>query len=119
MSSPIRLCTQNAEDSPDVLEYICIAADQLQIMISELRSLGVATRRFTLAMSSREPDMLSWLALLHETVDRLTLGSDPFTEAALAARATQLISWLSHEIDELTLCAFGEEYRSDSCPRPH
>ena len=112
-TSQIRLPSADTEDSLDVVEYVCIAADLLETVFAELRSLGIATRQFTRAMSSHESGMLARLSILHETAGLLMHETDPFTEAKLRGRATQLISWLSREIDELTLCAFGDECHPD------
>jgi hypothetical protein len=112
-TSQIRFPSQNAENSLDVVEYVCIAADLLETMFSELRSLEVATRQFTRAMSSHGSEMQVRLSILRETADLLTHGTDPSTEAKLRGRATQLISWLSREINALTLCASGDECHPD------
>jgi hypothetical protein len=61
-------------------------------------------------MSNHESEMQVRLSILHDTAALLMHGTDPFTEAKLRGRATQLISWLSREISEVTLCAFGDEY---------
>jgi hypothetical protein len=97
------------EAPPDEVEYICIAAYLLQQMFSKLRTLAGNNTDLARAMSSRGSDARDRLCALHETVDLLMGVDDDSTAVPLRRRATALISWLSDEIDELTLFATGDE----------
>jgi hypothetical protein len=110
------LAEQLTEDSRDAVEYICLAADLLQQMFSELRSLAIDHPEFARALSSRWSDARARLWTLHEIVGLLRRGDDPSTAGQLMRRATALISWLSARIDELTLCALRDDYPVDTSP---
>jgi hypothetical protein len=58
-TTQIPFLTHDCEDSLDVVEYIRIAAELLDTMYSELRSLSVEARQFARAICSHEPEMLA------------------------------------------------------------
>jgi hypothetical protein len=102
------------EETLDEVEYICIAADLLRQMFVELQSLATRNPRLARALSCRGSDAHTHLRALCETIDRL-LGVDDLSVAVpLRRRATALISSLSDEIDELTLCATSGNYPVDT-----
>jgi hypothetical protein len=102
---------EQTEELVDELEYICIAAELLQQMLSELRSLATSNPGLDRALSSRGSEVGARLWRLRETIDLLSGIDDLSMTVPLRRRATALISWLSDEIDALTLCA-----TSDNCP---
>jgi hypothetical protein len=102
------------EESLDEVAYLCIAADLLEQLFSELRSLAIDHPQFARALSSRGPDAQTRLWTLRQIVGLLSRGDDPLSAAQLTRRATALISWLSANLDELTLCALGDEYPADT-----
>jgi hypothetical protein len=110
-----RRLVEHTEDPPDAVEYICIATDLLQQMFSELQSLAANNTDLARAMSRRGSDVRDRLWTLHETADLLRSVNDHSIAVTLRRRATALISWLSAEIDELTLCATGDERPVHSC----
>lgn len=95
-------------NNPDGLEYMCIAADLLQKMFSELCAIAADDADLTRVLSYSAPGIQCRLRRLHESVDVLVTVHDPVTNLALMRRATTLISWLWSEIDELALLAAGE-----------
>jgi hypothetical protein len=115
-NSHFLLAQQLTEESLDAVEYLCLAADLLEQLFSELRSLAIDHPEFARALSSRGPDARARLWTLHEIVGLLRRSDDPSTAGQLTRRATALISWLSAKIDELTLCALGDDYPVDTSP---
>jgi hypothetical protein len=101
-------------DPLDEVEYICIAADLLQQMFSGLRALAANNTRLARALSIRGSNARARLCTLHEIVGMLMGVEDRLAAAPLRRRATALISWLSDEIDELSLCAAGGESPADT-----
>jgi hypothetical protein len=114
-STPINLEPVERTEKPlDELEYIRIAADMLQQLFSELRSLATSNPGLARALSSRGADARARLWTLHEIVD-LLMGVDDLSMAVpLRRRATALISWLSNELDELTLRATTDDLPVDT-----
>jgi hypothetical protein len=105
----------HTEEPLDEVEYICIAADLLHQMLFELQSLATRSPGLARALTDRGSDACARLCTLRETVE-LLLGIDDLSMAVpLRRRATALISWLSAEIDELTLLATGDDYPVDTC----
>jgi hypothetical protein len=102
---------EETEEPLSAVEYICIAADLLQQMFSELQSLATRKPGLARAVSDRESDASAQLWTLHETIKLLLVVDDVSTALPLSRRATALISWLSDEIDDLTLCATEDNYR--------
>jgi hypothetical protein len=101
---------EETEGPLSAVDYICAAADLLQQMFSELQSLAARNPVLARALSKHESDASAHLWTLHETI-RLLLDVDDYSTALpLSRRATALISWLSDEIDELTLCATGDNH---------
>jgi hypothetical protein len=106
---------EQTEEPLDEVEYICIAADLLQQMLSELQSLANHSPGLARALSDRGSNACARLCALRETVE-LLLGIDDLSMAVpLRRRATALISWLSGEIDELTLFATSDDYPVGTC----
>jgi hypothetical protein len=103
------------EESPDAVQYICIAADLLQQMFFELCSLALNNPDLACAMSNRDSVLRYRLWVLCETATQLVRAEDAPVDVTLMRRATTLISWVSGEIDELTLCAVSDE----SAPNAH
>jgi hypothetical protein len=112
--SQFLLAEELTEESLDEVAYLCIAADLLEQLFSELRSLAVDHPEFAHALSSRGPDAQARLWTLHQIVELLSRSDDPLSAAQLTRRATMLISWLSAKLDELTLCALGDGYSADT-----
>ena len=103
------------EEPLDEVEYICIAADLLEQMFSELQSLATRNPGLARALSSRGSDTCLRLWTLRETIE-LLLGVDDFSNAVpLRRRATALISWLSDDIDQLALSATSDSHPVDTC----
>jgi hypothetical protein len=102
------------EEPLDEVEYIRIAADLLQQMFSELRSLAASNTGLARALFSRGVDVRARLWTLHETVESLNGVDDLSMAIPLSRRATSLISWLSDAVDELALCATGDDYAVDA-----
>jgi hypothetical protein len=93
----------------DEVESLGIAADLLRQMFSGLLALARNNAALARALASRGPDALGRLSNLHKTVDLLMDLDDLSLALPLRCRATALISSLTGEIDELTLCAAGDE----------
>jgi hypothetical protein len=91
------------------MEYICIAADLLQQMFSELQSLATNNTRLAHAMADREWHAQDRLWTLRETADLLMCVKDHSTAIPLKRKATVLIGSLSDELDELTLSVVDAE----------
>jgi hypothetical protein len=115
-NSQFLLAERLNEESLDEVEYLCIAADLLEQLFSELRSLAIDHPEFARALSSRGSDAPARLWTLHEIVGLLSRGVDRSSAAQLTRRATALISWLSAKLDEMTLCALGDEYPAATGP---
>jgi len=109
-----RLAEQHTEESLDQVEYIRIAADLLEQLFSELRSLAIDHPGFARALLSRGSEVRARLWTLNEIVGLLMSGDDPSIAGQLTRRATALISWLSAKIDELTLTVLGGDSSIDS-----
>jgi hypothetical protein len=114
-STPFNLgSVEDPEEPLDEVEYIRLAADLLQKLFSELQALTARNPGLARALSSRGADARAGLLTLHETVD-LLMGVDDISMAVpLRRRATSLISWLSNEVDELTLRATTYDHRVDA-----
>jgi hypothetical protein len=108
-----RKLVEESDNPPDALEYICIAADLLQRMFSELCALAANDEELERALSCSTSGIHDRLGRLQEAVDVLVTFQDPATHLALVRRTTTLISWLWSEIDELAFLATGEEQELD------
>jgi hypothetical protein len=102
------------EDPLDDVEYICIAADLLHKMFVELQSLAASNPNLARAWCGHGSDAYAHLRTLQETIERLFGVDDLWVATPLIRRATALISWLSDEINELTLCAAGDSFPVES-----
>jgi hypothetical protein len=98
----------------DDVEYICIAADLLHLMLVELQSLPVCNSTLARAWSDHGSEAYAHLQTLQETIERLLCIDDRWVAAPLIHRATALISWLSDDINELILCADGDSFSVES-----
>jgi hypothetical protein len=105
---------EKTEEPLGEVEYICIAADLLQQMFDELRSLATGDPELAQALAKRGSDAYTCLWTLHETVDLMLGADDSSVEVALKRCATALISWLSDEFNDLTLCAGCDSYPVDT-----
>jgi two-component system, sensor histidine kinase len=93
-----------APQLPDT-DYICIAADLLTEMISELQSLKLNSRRLTLAMATAGHDLRQRLHALFGTVELLASSQDSVRRAELCQRAKSLILRLATELEQLAVQA--------------
>jgi hypothetical protein len=100
---------EQTEESPDAVQYICIAADLLRQIFAELRSLALNNRNLARAMSNRDSVLRHRLWVLCETANLLVRADHGAVDVSLMRRATTLISWVSAEIDQLALCAVSGE----------
>ena len=89
-----------ASQSTDI-DYICVAADLLTKMMSELQSLHLSNRRLTLAMATAGHDLRQRLHALCGTVELLTSSHDRVVRAELCQRAKALIFCLARELEHL------------------
>jgi signal transduction histidine kinase len=85
------------------IDYICVAADLLTKMISELQSLELDNRRLILAMATAGHDLRQRLHALCGTVELLTSSQDRVGRAELCQRAKSLIFRLARELEQLAL----------------
>ena len=83
------------------IDYICVAANLLEDMMSELHSLKVNNRRLTLAMAAAGHDLRHRLHTLLGTVELLTSTPDKTRIAELSQRAKSLIFRLAGEMEQL------------------
>jgi signal transduction histidine kinase len=98
---------------PDI-DYICVAADLLNEMISELQSLKLDSRRLTLAMATAGHDLRQRLQALFGTIELLTSSPDRVRRAELSQRAKSLILRLATELEQLALQAARDYERAES-----
>ena len=105
-----------AQEALDETAWICAAADLLLLMFVELEALGLGHPAFARTLRSRAPDAHARLRTLHEIVDSLLLANDEVVAAQLKRRAAVLITRLSDELDELTLCAIDEDFPDNLHP---
>jgi signal transduction histidine kinase len=87
------------------IDYICVAADLLTKMTSELKSLELGNRRLTLAMATAGHDLRQRLHALCGTVELLSSSQDSVGRAELCQRAKTLIFRLARELEQLALQA--------------
>jgi len=93
-------------------DYICVAADWLSKMMSELRSLDLNNRRLTLAMASAGHDLRQRLHMLLGIVELLTSTEDEARNAELGQRAKSLIFRLAGELEQLAAQAERDDRRA-------
>jgi len=93
-------------------DYICVAADLLSKMMSELQSLELNNRRLTLAMASVGHDLRQRLHILLGTVELLTSTEDEVRSAELGQRAKALIFRLAGELEQLACQAERDDCRA-------
>jgi hypothetical protein len=105
-----RISTTRRQEALDDTGWICAAADLLLQMFVELEALSLGHPEFARTLCDRAPDAHARLKTLHEIVDALLLVGDDSLAAPLKRRASLLISRLSDELDELTLCAIDEDF---------
>jgi hypothetical protein len=106
-NSHAQLAEQHTDEPLAQVEYIRIAADLLDQLFSEIRTLAIDHPEFARALSNRSSDARARLQTLNGIVSLLVRG-EPSTAGQLTRRATALISGLSATIDELTLTALGD-----------
>src|SRR5580698_7543622 len=87
------------------IDYICVAANLLTKMISELQSLELDNRRLALAMATAGHDLRQRLHTLCGTIELLTASQDRVGCAELCQRAKALIFRLAMELEGLALLA--------------
>jgi hypothetical protein len=102
------------EGPVDDVEYICIAADLLHVMLVELQSLPECNATLARAWSAHGSEAYAQLQTLQETIERLFYVNDLWVAAPLIHRATVLISRLSENINALTLCIDGDTPQVES-----
>jgi signal transduction histidine kinase len=98
------------------IDYICIAADLLQRMMSELKCLETNNSRLTLAMATAGHDLRQRLHGLLRTVDLLTSTDDASVAAELNTKAKALIHRLAGELEQLVFEA-GRDHRVPAPPK--
>jgi hypothetical protein len=111
-----RISKTPPEEALDETAWICAAADLLLLMFVELEALGLRHPAFARTLWSRAPDAHARLRTLHEIVDSLLIANDEVVAAQLKRRAAVLITRLSDELDELTLCAIDEDFPDNLHP---
>jgi hypothetical protein len=111
-----RISKTPPEEALDETAWICAAADLLLLMFVELEALGLGHPAFARTLWSRAPDVHARLRTLHEIVDSLLIANDEVVAAQLKRRAAVLITRLSDELDELTLCAIDEDFPDNLHP---
>jgi signal transduction histidine kinase len=87
--------------SLDQVDYICIAAELLQRMMSELDLLTLDNQRLALAMATAGHDLRHHLHALLGTIELLTRGCTSERSAELSCRAKSLIFRLTKELEKL------------------
>ena len=97
------------------VDYICIAADLLQRMMSELNCLETNNSRLTLATAAAGHDLRQRLHGLLRTVDLLTAADDTTVAAELSTKAKALIHRLAGELEQLVFQA-GRDHRRPAPP---
>src|ERR1700722_4391998 len=104
------------EQAPQLtdIDYICVAADLLTTMTSELKSLELGNRRLTLAMATAGHDLRQRLHALCGTVELLASSQDRVGRAELCQRAKALIFRLARELEQLALQAERDYRRAAS-----
>jgi hypothetical protein len=90
------------------VEYICIAADLLQQMFSELQAQAASNSLLARAMAGREWYAQDCLWTLHEIASLLAGVIDHPTAILLKQRAIALVGVLSDEFSDLTLGVVDE-----------
>ena len=85
------------------IDYICIAADLLTKMTTELQSLERDNRRLALTMAAAGHDLRARLHALCGAVELLTLSQDRIARTELCQRAKALIFQLARELEQLAL----------------
>lgn len=93
-------------------DYICVAADLLSKMMSELQSLELNNRRLTLAMAAAGHDLRQRLHMLLGTVEVLISTKDEVRSAELGQRAKSLIFRLAGELEQLAFQAERDHRRA-------
>lgn len=98
--------TASASAATDVeINYICVASNLLQTMMSELKCLEANNERLTLAMASAGHDLRQRLHTLLFIIDALNAADDPVQAAELTGRAKAVIYRLAGELEQLALQA--------------
>jgi len=91
------------------IDYICVAADLLQRMMSELKCLETNNSRLTLSLAAAGHDLRQRLHGLLRTVDLLTVAEDATVAAELSIKAKALIHRLAGELEQLVFQSGHEE----------
>ena len=107
---------RQAVSSPPATEtdYICVKADLLSKMTSELQSLDFNNRRLTLALASAGHDLRQRLHVLLGILELLSSTEDEVRSAELGQRARSIIFRLAGELEQLAFQAERDDRRS--CP---
>ncbi len=82
----------------DGVDYICIEAESLGEIVTDLQDLREKTRRLTLAMATAGHDLRQRLQSLLGTIELLTLAPNPGRAAELSQRAKSLIMRLAADL---------------------
>ena len=87
------------------IDYICVAADLLSEIMSELESLKATNRRCALAMATAGQELRQKLHALLRTVEQLNSTRHHARGSELSQRAKALIQRLAAGLEELALLA--------------
>jgi signal transduction histidine kinase len=93
-------------------DYICVAADCISKMMSDLQSLELNNRCLTLAMASAGHDLRQHLHMLLGIVELLTAAEDEVRRAELGKRAKSLIFRLAGKLEQLAVQVEEEDRRA-------
>jgi hypothetical protein len=85
------------------VEYICVAADLLQGMMSELQCLAANNTSLTLAVEAAGHDLRPGLHALRGTVELLRVSRDAVRSIELTEQAKALIIRLASDLQRLAL----------------
>jgi hypothetical protein len=100
------------------VDYICIAADLLRRMMSELQSAIAGNARRGFAMVSEEHGLSQRLHSLLCTVELLSMAESPAQAGDLARHAKAMIFQLANELEDLALQAERDLTQSFVLIRP-
>jgi hypothetical protein len=106
-SRPLEL---DREEPLDEVDYICIAADLLQKMFEEIRSLAQTSPALAREIALRESLVRADLRTLNMIVEVLSSHEDALAAMQVRRRASALISRLWDALDSLTSYVTGVEY---------
>jgi hypothetical protein len=87
--------------------YICIAADLLHQMMTELQRAELDNSRLAPVIAAARHDICRRLDLLLVTVESLVVAKNPTRVTDLSGRAKLMIYGLAREIEQLVIQAQG------------